>query len=58
MQTEQAAQLRRKWQAKGNPHCDHPRVDREYTLGWDTGDKVCLACGATLPRGTLAPPNS
>ena len=58
MQMERAAQLRREWQAKGNPPCDHTKVDREYDRGSDTRDDVCVACGTAAPRGTLAPPNS
>ena len=53
MQSSKAAQLRRAWEDKGNPLCDHPRVEKEYDLGADTGDEVCTRCGATAHRGTL-----
>ena len=53
MQSSKAAQLRRAWEAKGNPLCDHLRVEREYDLGADTGDEVCTTCGATAHCGTL-----
>ena len=44
MQMEKAAKLRRRWTAKGNPPCSHPRLDKEYYLGADTGDYVCTTC--------------
>ena len=55
MQLAKVALLRKAWKAKGNPHCDHPSVDKEYDLGADTGDEVCTICGASAPRGTLRP---
>jgi hypothetical protein len=45
VQMTAVAKLREAWAAKGNPPCDHPRVDKEYYLGSQTGDKVCLVCG-------------
>ena len=56
MQSSKAAQLRQSWEAKGNPYCGHPYVDKEYDLGADTGDEVCTKCGAAAPRGTLQVP--
>ena len=53
MQLAQAAALRRNWEAKGNPPCEHPEVDKEYDLGADTGDEVCTTCGTYGPRGTV-----
>ena len=50
MQMKQAQQLRDVWAAKGNPQCDHPRLDKEYHLGADTGDVVCTKCGETWWR--------
>jgi hypothetical protein len=37
--------LRNQWEAKGNPPCDHPTVDKEYDLGGQTGDLACTVCG-------------
>ena len=53
MQLAQAAALRRDWEAKGNPPCEHPGVEKEYQLVADTGDEVCTTCGACGPRGSL-----
>jgi hypothetical protein len=47
MQMENAAKLRDEWQRKDNPPCSHPRLDKEYHLGADTGDVVCTTCGET-----------
>ena len=56
MQSSKAAQLRRAWEAKGNPPCAHPGVEKEYDLGADTGDEVCTTCGAAAHRGILRVP--
>ena len=53
MQSSKAAQLRQAWEAKGNPTCAHPHVEKEYDLGADTGDEACTTCGAVAPNGTL-----
>lgn len=37
-----AARLRREW---GDKPCDHPQIEKEYYLGSDTGDYVCIRCG-------------
>ncbi|MDT3417203.1 hypothetical protein QO009_003098 [Brevibacillus aydinogluensis] len=42
MQMEDAARLREKW---GDKPCDHPYLDKEYYLGGQTGDYVCIQCG-------------
>lgn len=42
MQHEEARALRKVW---GDKPCDHPKVEKEYYLGSDTGDKVCTTCG-------------
>ena len=42
MQARDAAQLRKEW---GNKPCDHPKWEREYDLGAQTGDYVCTTCG-------------
>lgn len=56
MQAAQARRLREAWKAKGNPSCVHPKVEKEYDLGGDTGDEVCTTCGAAALRGTLRLP--
>jgi len=45
MQAEEARQRRERWQRKGNPPCDHPQLDKEYFLGANSGDYVCIQCG-------------
>jgi hypothetical protein len=50
MQARKAAQLQAAWAKKGNPPCEHPNLDKEYTLGADTGDVVCTTCGETWWR--------
>ena len=47
MQLEEATRLRKAWEAKGNPPCEHPKTEREYALGAHTGDTVCTTCGET-----------
>ena len=53
MQYERAMELQKAWEAKGNPPCVHPKVEREYYLGANTGDEVCTTCGASGLRGKL-----
>ena len=44
----QAKRLREQWRAAGSHPCAHDRHDKErHELGADTGDLVCLDCGAT-----------
>ena len=47
MQLKEANQLRKAW---GNAPCDHPNLEKEYSLGADTGDWVCTQCGRSFPR--------
>jgi hypothetical protein len=51
VQMREAMQLRRAWNAKVSPPCDHPEVDREYNLGSHTGDYDCLTCGESFSPG-------
>jgi hypothetical protein len=51
MQMDEAARLRKQWERAGSPACDHPRLEKEYYLGSQTGDKVCTSCGETFTRG-------
>ena len=44
------------WRAAGEPYCEHTRKDKEYDLGADTGDWVCLDCGEAWWRGSETPP--
>ena len=37
MQSSKAAQLRRAGEAKGNPPCAHPGVEKEHELGRKRG---------------------
>ena len=48
---QKIAKLREDWIAKGDPPCDHPKVDTEYYLGSQTGDEACMLCGRSWPRG-------
>ena len=50
VQVSDVAKIRRRWEEKGEPPCDHPDTDREYDLGGDTGDRACLTCGDSWPR--------
>jgi hypothetical protein len=46
IQAKEVPAIRRAWEDRGRPPCDHPRKAREYDLGSHTGDEVCLSCGA------------
>ncbi|WP_319229677.1 hypothetical protein [Draconibacterium orientale] len=30
--------------------CSHPHFEKEYILGFDTGDIICTRCGAVFSR--------
>jgi len=47
MQRKKAAQFRRDW---GDTPCDHPGFDKEYDLGAQTGDYICVQCGKCFTR--------
>ena len=47
MQSRKAAELRQAW---GNKRCNHPDFDKEYYLGAQTGDYVCVQCGECFTR--------
>lgn len=51
MEYRYALLLRQQWFNKGNPTCEHPRIERETYEGTDTGDDVCTSCGKGSPRG-------
>ena len=42
MQSKRASEIRQKW---GSKKCDHPEFDKEYDLGAQTGDYICMQCG-------------
>ncbi len=46
MDSKNINKLREEWAKEGNPHCDHPATDKERINGMDTGDVVCVICGA------------
>lgn len=58
VQMDKVAKLRAEWIAKGDPPCDHPRVDKEHYLGTGTGDEACLICGRSWPRGQRPAPGT
>lgn len=45
IQTKDAVVLRRAW---GGKPCSHPSLAKEYYLGTDTGDFVCVQCGESF----------
>lgn len=45
VQMDDAAAIRRRWEQAGRPACAHEKLEREYYLGSNTGDHVCLSCG-------------
>jgi RecJ-like exonuclease len=38
-------------EGKGEIECKHPRSEKEYYLGAQTGDRICLDCGEVFYRG-------
>jgi hypothetical protein len=48
VQMDEADSVRRQWEQAGRPACAHEKLDREYYLGSNTGDYVCLTCGETF----------
>ena len=45
IQAKDAAALRKAW---GGKTCSHPTLGKEYDLGTDTGDFVCVQCGESF----------
>ena len=37
-----AVELKKNW---GDQQCDHPELEKEYDMGFTTGDYVCTQCG-------------
>ncbi|MCL2484373.1 MAG: hypothetical protein FWD89_04795 [Firmicutes bacterium] len=52
MQVREAMALQKAW---GDKPCSHPRFEKEYNLGSQTGDYVCTTCGESFsPEGKKA----
>ena len=51
MQFDEAERLRKEWERKGNPPCNHDGLEPEYYLGSDTGDEICTCCGKAFWQG-------
>ncbi|MBI5075670.1 MAG: hypothetical protein HZB62_10980 [Nitrospirae bacterium] len=47
MQMDKAQKIRKAW---GNKPCPHPTFDKEYCLGSDTGDYICIQCGRSFTK--------
>lgn len=45
-QLERIKEIRKDW---GNKPCDHPNLEKEYFLGFDTGYYFCTQCGKEIP---------
>ena len=52
MQAEEGERLRKLWEKKGNVHCDHPQLDKEYYGGME-GDHICTTCGQCFTDGEV-----
>jgi hypothetical protein len=50
IQSKEAAEKRKQW---GDKPCDHPSFAKEYYLGAQTGDKVCVQCGESFSPGEV-----
>jgi len=50
MQFDKRGKLKREWEARGNPPCDHPHSVQEHIGSAGTGDYVCTTCGAYVDR--------
>lgn len=53
MQADEAKRLRDRWVRKGNPPCEHLELDKEYYLGAQSGDYVCMTCGQCFREDEL-----
>ena len=47
--------IQERWKKAGEPYCDHSHRDKEYALGADTGDYLCLDCGISWSRNQPVP---
>lgn len=48
MKLEEANERKENW---GIRPCKHERLEKEYYMGAQTGDKVCVTCGSTFWMG-------
>jgi hypothetical protein len=55
MQLGRVRRIQTEWENAGRPYCDHSHKDKEYDLGADTGDWVCLDCGVSWSRNSPTP---
>lgn len=53
MDVSETKRLQKDWEAKGNPPCEHPRLEKERMNGAQTGDQVCTTCGAEFWNGVI-----
>lgn len=53
MQMSDTIRIRATWVKKGDPPCDHPRLEREYQLSAHTGDSICTTCGRVVDKKEL-----
>jgi hypothetical protein len=53
VQMDRVPLIRAKWEQAGRPPCSHVRLDKEYYLGAQTGDYVCLDCGEDFMRSEV-----
>jgi hypothetical protein len=56
VQMSRAAQIKEDWVRRGKPTCTHERTDKEYDLGSQTGDLVCMDCGLSWWAKDEVPP--
>lgn len=47
MKYSDAKQLKINW---GDKPCNHLQIEKEYDLGADTGDYVCVTCGKEFSK--------
>ncbi len=47
IQSKKIKEIKDKW---GNKDCSHPYFTKEYDLGAQTGDYVCMQCGEIFTK--------
>ena len=50
MQYKKAKEIRDNW---GDKTCEHPKFEKEYYLGADTGDLICIECGKEFTKNEI-----
>lgn len=48
VQAKKASSIRQQWKESGAPLCTHESTEKEYELGSQTGDIMCMDCGETF----------